>query len=83
LIGTYYGIQEHTFVLNQTSYAIIPQVESVELLKRKKEGGIKVPISQFLIPFAPKIEFGDSTCTAAAFNTFPRTTVGVFFSPGG
>jgi hypothetical protein len=57
------------------------------LLKRKKQGGIQVPISQFLIPYAPKIEHGDSTCAAAAaavaLNKFPRTTVGVTFSPGG
>jgi hypothetical protein len=58
-------------------------VESVELLERKEQGGIQVPISQFLVPYAVKIESGDSTCTAVADNTFPITTVGVSFYPGG
>jgi len=35
------------------------------------------------VPYAPKIEHGDSTCAAVAVNTFPRTTVGVSFYPGG
>jgi hypothetical protein len=33
--------------------------------------------SQFLIPYAPKMECGDSTCAAAADNTFNFT-----FYPG-
>jgi hypothetical protein len=70
-------------VLNPTSYTIIHQVETVELLERKEQGGIQVPISQLLIPYAVKIEYGDSTCTAVALNIFPLATVGVGYSPGG
>ncbi|KAG5237560.1 peptidyl-prolyl cis-trans isomerase FKBP20 [Salix suchowensis] len=64
-------------------YLIIRQVELVKFLKWKKQGGIQVPVSHFPIPCSPKIESGDSTCTAVAPNKFPITAAGIDFSPGG